>query len=74
VEITGEPSIRDERAVTKLASAMYKLLRPDLEYDKEVLEISMDLAIELRNRVREKLHEMIPNEFPNRPLEWRMRT
>jgi len=73
VELSGQPSIRDERAVIKIASALYKLLRPDLEFDKEILEISMDLAVELRNRIREKLHEMIPNEFPRRPLEWRMR-
>jgi ATP-dependent Lon protease len=73
VEITGQPSIRDERAITKIASALYKLLRPDLTFDREVLEISMDLAVELRNRVREKLHEMIPSEFPGRPLEWRVR-
>jgi len=73
VEITGEPSIRDERAIIKLASAMYKLLRPDLGYDKEVLEISMDLAVELRTRVRRKLHELIPSEFPSRSLGWRYR-
>jgi ATP-dependent Lon protease len=78
VEITGQPSIRDERAITKIASALYKLLRPDLlgpgsAPDREALEISMDLAVELRNRVREKLHEMIPSEFPGRPLEWRVR-
>jgi len=72
VEILGEPSIRDERSVVKLASAMYKLLRPNLEYDKQALEISMDLAVELRNRVREKLHEIIPSEFPGKPLEWRL--
>jgi len=30
VEIIGQPSIRDERAITKIASALYKLLRPDL--------------------------------------------
>ena len=73
VELLGQPSIRDERAAIKIASALYKLLRPDLELDREVLEISMDLAIELRNRVRERLHEMIPNEFPGKPLEWRLR-
>jgi len=71
--LSGEPSIRDERAVYKIASTMYKLLRPDLEYDREILEISMDLAVEMRNRTREKLHEMIPNEFPAEPLEWRLR-
>ena len=73
VEITGMPSIRDERAVIKLASAMYKLLRPDLEYDKEVLEISMDLAVEMRTRVRRKLHDLIPSEFPRESLSWRRR-
>ena len=78
VEIIGQPSIRDERAITKIASALYKLLRPDLlgpgsALDREALEISMDLAVELRNRVREKLHEMIPSEFPGKPLEWRVR-
>jgi ATP-dependent Lon protease len=73
VEILGEPSIRDERLVLKLASAIYKLLRLDLQFDRGVLEISMDLAVELRNRIREKLHEMIPNEFPGKPLEWRLR-
>ncbi|MCL7384513.1 MAG: BREX system Lon protease-like protein BrxL, partial [Thaumarchaeota archaeon] len=73
VEILGEPSIRDERSVIKLASAIYKLLRPDLQLDREVLEVSMELAVELRNRIREKLHEMIPNEFPGKPLEWRLR-
>jgi ATP-dependent Lon protease len=74
VEVVGQPSIRDERAITKIASALYKLLRPDLEFDGEALEISMNLAIELRNRIREKLHEMIPSEFPREPLEWRLRT
>jgi ATP-dependent Lon protease len=73
VEILREPSIRDERAVLKLASAIYKLLRPDLQFDGEVLEVSMDLAVELRNRIRGKLHEMIPSEFPGKPLEWKLR-
>jgi len=75
--LKGEPSIRDERAVLKIASAMYKLLRPDAKAsggpDKEVLEVSMDIAVELRNRIREKLHEMIPSEFPGKPLEWRFK-
>jgi len=74
VEILGEPSIRDERSILKLASAIYKLLRPDLDFDREILETSMDLAVELRSRVREKLHEKIPSEFPKNPLEWRMKT
>jgi ATP-dependent Lon protease len=73
-EIAGQPSIRDERAVTKIASALYKLLRPDLTFDRKVLEISMDLAVELRNRIRKKLNEMIPSEFPGKLLELRLRT
>ena len=73
VELLGRPSIRDERAVIKLASAMYKLLRPDGEYDREVLEASLNLAVEFRNRVRAKLHEMLPDEYPGEPLAWRLR-
>jgi len=73
VEITGDPSIRDERAVVKLASAMYKLLRPDGEYDREVLGISVEIALELRDRVRRKLHEMIPGEYPDARLGGRIR-
>ena len=73
IELMNEPTIRDERSITKLASAIYKLLRPDLEYDREVLEISMDLSIELRNRIREKLHEMVPEEFSSKPIEWRFK-
>ena len=73
VEIGGRPSIRDERAVVKLASAMYKLLRPDGDYDKEVLELSLNFAVEMRNRIRRKLHQMIPSEFPEEPLTWRYR-
>jgi len=73
VEIDGGPSIRDERSVLKLAAAMYKLLRPDGEYDREVLEASVNLAVEMRNRIRSKLHEMILGEFPETPLSWRPR-
>lgn len=72
-EIGGRPSIRDERAVIKLASAMYKLLRPDGDYDKHVLELALNLAVEMRNRIRRKLSEMIPGEFPEEPLTWRPR-
>ncbi|MEM4053604.1 MAG: BREX system Lon protease-like protein BrxL [Ignisphaera sp.] len=73
VELLNQPTIRDERAAYKIASAMYKLLRPDLEYDREVLEMSMDIAVEYRNRIRFKLHEMIPGEFSGKQLEWRFR-
>jgi len=45
------------------------IIRADLAFDREVLEICTDLAVELRNKIREKLHEMIPSEFPIRPLE-----
>ncbi len=73
VELLNQPTIRDERAVYKIASAMYKLLRPDLEYDREAMEICMDIAVEFRNKIREKLHGMIPGEFSGKPLEWRFR-
>ena len=73
VELSGRPSIRDERAVYKIASAMYKLLRPDGEYDEEVIKLCGDLAVELRNRVRARLHALLPDEYPSQPLTWRLR-
>jgi len=59
-EIKGD--IRDKNAVTKLCTAMSKLLllNPEDEgYQKYVLEP----AIELRTRVREQLAELNPSEF-----------
>ncbi|MEM3398026.1 MAG: BREX system Lon protease-like protein BrxL [Nitrososphaerota archaeon] len=73
VELLNQPTIRDERAVYKIASTMYKLLRPDIEYDREIMEICMDIVVEYRNKIREKLHGMIPGEFHGKLLEWRFR-
>jgi len=53
---------RDVKAVTKLATALSKLLllNPD---DAEYEEYVMQPAMELRQRVREQLAELNPNEF-----------
>lgn len=69
----GDATIRDERAVVKTSSAMYKLLRPDLDYDWEALELSVRVAVELREGIRRKLQELLPDEYPSRPLEWKLR-
>jgi len=52
---------------------MYKLLRPNLAYDRDVMEIHIDLTVEFRNRIKSKLYEKIPGEFSDKPLEWRFR-
>ncbi|MEM0318096.1 MAG: BREX system Lon protease-like protein BrxL [Candidatus Nezhaarchaeales archaeon] len=51
VELLGNVTIRDERAVKKIVSAFTKLLFPDLEFDKR--EVVVQHTAELRQRVRD---------------------
>lgn len=54
---------RDQRAVMKTASGLLKLLYPDgILSDDELSEV-LELACELRQRVREQLHLMAPGEY-----------
>jgi ATP-dependent Lon protease len=54
---------RDQRAVTKSASALLKLLYPDGHVDDEDLQEVLSLSCELRQRVRDQLHLMAPGEY-----------
>lgn len=51
---------RDQRAVMKTASGLLKLLHPDGRITDDELEEVLNLAVELRQRVREQLHLMAP--------------
>jgi ATP-dependent Lon protease len=59
-EIKGD--IRDKNAVTRLCKALSKLLLINPEHE-DYHEYVLKPAIELRNRVREQLAELNPNEF-----------
>jgi ATP-dependent Lon protease len=54
---------RDERAITKTASGLIKLLYPNGRLTDEELEESLLVACELRQRVREQLHLIAPGEY-----------
>ncbi len=73
VEFSDNFTIRDERAVKKIASGLLKLLFPHGEWDKSELSLVMDIALEYRQRVREWLHILAPGEFPKERLSYRIR-
>jgi len=54
---------RDQRAITKTASGLIKLLYPNGRLSDEELEESLLVACELRQRVREQLHLIAPGEY-----------
>lgn len=62
-ETTQGISGRDQRAVFKMASGLLKLLHPHGEATDDDLEEILQLACELRQRVREQLHLMAPGEY-----------
>jgi predicted ATP-dependent Lon-type protease len=58
---------RDEKAIRKTVSGLIKILHPDGQYSKEELEEYLQLAIELRRRVREQLKKIGGIEFYDTP-------
>jgi ATP-dependent Lon protease len=59
----GNIGIRDEKSIRKIASGILKILCPHGEFSTEELGISMDIAIELRQRVHDWLCKLSPGEF-----------
>ena len=64
---------RDQRAVMKTASGLLKLLYPDGKLADDELEELLLLACELRQRVREQLHQMAPGEYDRVKLGVRLK-
>lgn len=63
---------RDQRAIMKTSSALLKLLYPNGKMSEDELEEVLELACELRQRVREQLHLMAPGEYDRVKLGVRM--
>jgi ATP-dependent Lon protease len=57
--ITG----RDDRAVCKTLAGLMKLVHPDGKASEEELAGLLELACELRQRVRDQLHLLAPGEY-----------
>jgi ATP-dependent Lon protease len=54
---------RDERAVRKSAGGLLKLLYPDGQLTDDELSEVLELACELRQRVRDQMHLIAPGEY-----------
>lgn len=59
----GEWSERDRRSIERTFSGLAKLIFPAGEMDKEDARLLLEIAIELRLRVRLQLHLIDPDEF-----------
>jgi len=76
VELSSEGGglgIRDEKSIRKLASGILKILCPHGEVSDEELKISMDIAVELRQRVHDWLCRLSPGEFETKRLCYSIR-
>lgn len=73
VELSGDITIRDEKAIKKMLSAFIKLLFPNMEFDNSELRMITEYVIELRQRVREWLHKISPGEFPRVDIKFDIR-
>lgn len=73
VELVGDYTIRDERAVKKIAAGLLKLLVPNASFNRSELKAIIDIAVEYRNRINDWLHVLDPGEFPKKRLEYKLR-
>ncbi|MGH2638922.1 MAG: BREX system Lon protease-like protein BrxL [Rhabdochlamydiaceae bacterium] len=56
-------TIREEKAIKKVASGMLKLLCPDRKYEEQDISLSMKVAVDARQRVNALLSCISPQEF-----------
>lgn len=73
VELEGQYTIRDEKAVRRLVEGMLKLLYPDGSVEREVLQRVLNKVVGLRNAVVEILSSLSPSEYPQKRLSLRVR-
>jgi ATP-dependent Lon protease len=69
----GEVSIRDQRAVQRLASGMMKILSPHDKGDRDALQISLELAVEYRQRIHDWLCTISPGEYHPKTIHYELR-
>jgi len=72
IELVGEYTIRDEKAVKKLLSGLVKLVFPHGEFDSSELKKLATIAVELRQNIVNVLSELSPHEFPKKTLDVRV--
>jgi ATP-dependent Lon protease len=60
----GQWTTRDKRSIDRTFSGFAKLIFPSGQMQKEDARLLLEMAIELRLRVRLQLHAIDPREFP----------
>jgi ATP-dependent Lon protease len=63
-------TIRDEKAISKLASGLLKIICPNREYTRDDLALCIEQAIKLRGNVNELLNRLAPNEFKDYDIKY----
>jgi len=70
VKLGEDFTIRDERAIFRLAEGMLKIMHPDGEAGAREIEEAIDLATKSRQGVADLLCELAPAEFPPKRLKY----
>lgn len=70
IELSGNITIRDEKAIKKMLSAFIKLLFPNMEFDNSELKMITEYVIDLRKNVIDWLHKISPGEFPKEDIKF----
>ena len=70
INLISDYTIREERAVKRIASGLLKLLVPNENTNKSEMKTIMDIAVEYRKRVNDWLHILAPGEFPKKNLNY----
>jgi ATP-dependent Lon protease len=68
-----EVTIRDRKAIEKIATGLTRVLFPDLKVDEDGMRQIIDVAVELRQRVHLALTRMDPGNYKKKELTFRGR-
>lgn len=63
---------RDVEAINKLVRGFIKLIHPDGEVTTEELQDYLEVAVELRQRVKDQLSVAWPGEYPTNTIEYQL--
>lgn len=70
VKLEGNVTIRDEKAIKKMASGLLKLLCPNRKCDDSDILLCMETAVEGRQQVNSLLHSISPEEFEVKKIRY----
>lgn len=63
-------TIRDQRAVFSVAAGLLKMLCPNRQIERSALDLALQVAVELRQRVHVQLTRMAPGEYRQKTISF----